>query len=129
MIDSRKSHWIIAAGALFAMLAVIIGAFAAHGLQPMLSAYALDLVETGARYQMYHALGLVLVGVLSMFPDFSAAWLKLAAGAFGLGIVVFSGSLYILALSGMSGWGAVTPFGGVAFIFGWFAMAVAVLGR
>ncbi len=129
MIDSRKSHWIIAAGALFAMLAVIIGAFAAHGLQQMLSAYALDLVETGARYQMYHALGLVLVGVLSMLPDFSAAWLKLAAGAFGLGIVVFSGSLYILALSGMSGWGAVTPFGGVAFIFGWFAMAVAVLGR
>ena len=129
MIDSRKSRRMIAAGALFAMLAVIIGAFAAHGLQQVLSAYALELVKTGARYQMYHALGLVLAGVLSMCPGFSSGWLKFAAGAFGLGIVVFSGSLYILALSGISGWGAVTPFGGVAFIFGWLAMAVAVLGR
>lgn len=111
------------------MLAVIIGAFGAHGLKRVLGVYALGLVETAARYQMYHALALLLVGVLAVSPRFSPHWLKIAALAFALGIVLFSGSLYILALSGLGWWGAVTPLGGVAFIVGWGALIVAASGK
>ncbi len=114
-------------GAAFALLAVVIGAFAAHGLKQVLDAHALGLIETAARYQMYHALGLLLLGAVSSSARFSPRWLKLAAIAFGFGIVLFSGSLYLLALSGITWWGAVTPIGGVAFILGWGALIVAAL--
>ncbi|TNF87137.1 MAG: DUF423 domain-containing protein [Gammaproteobacteria bacterium] len=119
----------IIAGAAFAMIAIIIGAFAAHGLKQSLDAYALGLVETAARYQMYHALALMLVGVISMASRFSTRWLKLAAIAFAVGIFLFSGSLYLLALSGIRWWGAITPVGGVAFILGWIALIVASLHK
>ncbi len=109
------------------MLAVMVGAFAAHGLKPLLNTYSLGLIETAARYQMYHAIALVIVGVISAIPQFSSRWLKLAAIAFILGIVLFSGSLYILALSGIKWLGAITPIGGFAFILGWCALIVAAL--
>jgi uncharacterized membrane protein YgdD (TMEM256/DUF423 family) len=125
--DSRISRWVLVAGAGFAMLAVMIGAFAAHGLKHVLDAYQLGLFETAARYQMYHAIGLLIVGVISTIPQFSPRWLKLAACAFILGIALFSGSLYLLALSGIKWLGAITPLGGVAFIFGWMALLVAAL--
>jgi uncharacterized membrane protein YgdD (TMEM256/DUF423 family) len=76
---------------------------------------------------MYHALALLIVAVFSAIPQFSTRWLKLAAIAFILGIVLFSGSLYLLALSGIKWLGAVTPLGGVAFILGWLALIVAAL--
>ncbi len=117
----------IFAGAVLAMLAVVFGAFAAHGLKQALDAYALGLVETGARYQMYHALALLLVGLAATTERLPARWLRLAAALFATGILVFCGSLYALALSGAGGWGAVTPFGGLAFILGWIALAVAAL--
>lgn len=117
----------IVAGAGFALLAVAIGAFAAHGLESVLSPYALGLVETAARYQMYHALALLLAGVLPMSPLVAPRWLTIAALAFGIGIVVFCGSLYALALSGVGLWGAVTPIGGIAFIVGWAALMASLL--
>jgi uncharacterized membrane protein YgdD (TMEM256/DUF423 family) len=125
--ESRISRWVLVAGAGFAMLAVMIGAFAAHGLKQVLDAYSLGLFETAARYQMYHAIALLIVAVISTIPQISPRWLKLAAFAFILGIVLFSGSLYLLALSGIKWLGAITPLGGVAFIFGWLALIVAAL--
>jgi uncharacterized membrane protein YgdD (TMEM256/DUF423 family) len=125
--ESRISRWVLVAGAGFAMLAVMIGAFAAHGLKPVLDTYSLGLFETASRYQMYHAIGLLIVAVISTIPQFSPRWLKFAAFAFILGIVLFSGSLYLLALSGIKWLGAITPLGGVAFLFGWLALIVAAL--
>ncbi len=109
------------------MLAVMIGAFAAHGLKAVLDAYSLGLFETAARYQMYHAIALLIVAVISIVPRFSTRWLKLAAIAFILGIVLFSGSLYLLALSNIRWLGAITPLGGIAFISGWLALIVGTL--
>lgn len=76
---------------------------------------------------MYHAIALMVVGVISTMPQFSPRWVKLAAFGFMLGIILFSGSLYLLALSGIKWLGAITPLGGVAFIFGWLALIVAAL--
>ena len=124
---SSFSRRVLGAGAAFALLAVMAGAFAAHGLAAVLDSYRLSLFETAARYQMYHALALLVVGLLSALPQTSRRKLKLAAGAFILGIILFSGSLYLLALSGMSWLGAVTPLGGVLFLGGWLAMLLAAL--
>lgn len=125
--NSNINRWALVTGAGFAMLAVMIGAFAAHGLKQLLDAYSLGLIETAARYQMYHAIALLVVAVISTNPQFSKLWLKLAAFAFVLGIVLFSGSLYLLALTGIRWLGAITPLGGVCFIFGWLAIIVAAL--
>jgi len=124
---SRVGRWVLVVGAGFAMFAVVIGAFAAHGLKHVLDTYHLGLFETAVRYQMYHAIALLIVGVISTIPQFSLRWLKLAAFGFILGIALFSGSLYLLALSGIKWLGAITPLGGVAFIFGWMALIVAAL--
>lgn len=114
-----RLFWIL--GSLFALLAVAAGAFGAHGLRGRLSPEMLAVFETAARYQMYHALALL-----------AAAWgverwgggAPVAAGwAFAVGIVVFSGSLYLLTLTGVRWLGAVTPLGGVAFLAGWAALA------
>jgi uncharacterized membrane protein YgdD (TMEM256/DUF423 family) len=121
------SRRIIAAGAAFALFAVVAGAFAAHGLKAVLDAQQLALFETAARYQMYHALALLIVGAISTNPHFSRPILQLAALAFILGIVLFSGSLYLLALSGTRWLGAITPLGGIAFLAGWLATAIAAL--
>jgi uncharacterized membrane protein YgdD (TMEM256/DUF423 family) len=119
---------IVAIGALLAMLAVAAGAFAAHGLKTILDSYQLGIFETAARYQMYHAIALLAVGAIASRPGYSARWLKLSSLAFMLGIVLFSGSLYALALTGIGMLGAVTPLGGLAFILGWLALAIAALG-
>jgi len=109
------------------MVAVMTGAFAAHGLKHVLDANSLGLFEVAARYQMYHAFALLIVGALSTNAKFSPRWLKIAALAFILGIILFSGSLYLLALSGIKGLGAITPLGGGAFISGWLALIVAAM--
>lgn len=125
--NSTTGRWLIVAGAGFATLAVMLGAFAAHGLRPVLDTYSLGLVETAARYQMYHAIALVITGIIATNRHCSPRWSKLAATAFVLGILLFSGSLYVLALSGIKWLGAITPIGGVAFILGWCALIVAAL--
>jgi uncharacterized membrane protein YgdD (TMEM256/DUF423 family) len=114
-------------GALLALIGVGLGAFATHGLRTRLSADALDVFETGARYQMYHALALLAVSYAAarwggMLPN----W---AGGLFVGGIVLFSGSLYALSLTGTRVLGAVTPLGGLAFIAGWACLALAALRR
>jgi uncharacterized membrane protein YgdD (TMEM256/DUF423 family) len=114
-----------ALGAVNAFLAVAAGAFGAHALKRRLDAELLAVFETGARYQMYHALGLFAVAWLvgRGAPGSAAAgWLMLG------GIVLFSGSLYLLALSGVRGFGAVTPFGGVAMLAAWALVAWAAMG-
>src|SRR6185295_15084185 len=114
-----RSGW-IAVGALNAALAVAAGAFAAHGLRHRLDARALEVFETGARYHMYHSLAMIAAGVLAMLgmrgaP--TAGWIFLA------GIVLFCGSLYALAVTGVTGLGAITPLGGLAFLVGWLWLA------
>jgi uncharacterized membrane protein YgdD (TMEM256/DUF423 family) len=102
-------------------LAVAFGAFGAHGLQNRIDAHALGVFETGARYHMYHALA---IGLASFAMRGAAATpARAAAGLFLAGIVLFSGSLYLLALTGTRGFAFVTPFGGLAFLAGWIALA------
>lgn len=110
-------------GALSALTAVALGAFAAHGLKGHLSPEMLGAFETGVRYQMYHALGLFAVaGAVARWPGVAA----LTAGwLFVVGTVLFSGSLFALSTSGPRWLGAVTPIGGVAFVLGWLALASA----
>ena len=115
MADARSP--LIALGALNAAFAVGAGAFAAHGLRDRLDARALEVFETAARYQMYHALAILLAGLLATRAAQTAGWI------FQAGIVLFSGSLYALALTGIMGLGAVTPLGGLAFIVGWLWLA------
>lgn len=111
-------------GSLLAGLAVAAGAFGAHGLRERLAPDMLAVFETAARYQMYHALGLLAVAwAVGRWPGGVAA---VAAGwCFVAGIVVFSGSLYVLSLSGVRWLGAITPLGGLAFMAGWALLAVA----
>jgi uncharacterized membrane protein YgdD (TMEM256/DUF423 family) len=124
---STFSRRVLGTGAALALLAVLSGAFAAHGLKTMLDTHQLALFETAARYQMYHALALLVVGILASIQQFSRPLLKLAAFAFILGIFLFCGSLYVLALSGITWLGAITPLGGTAFLAGWLAMMIAAL--
>ena len=117
----------VALGSIFAFIGVALGAFAAHGLKAHLTADLLATFEIGVRYQIYHALALLAVGFAS------ARWpgpLVVASGwLFVVGIVLFSGSLYALCLTEMRWLGAVTPFGGLAFLVGWLCLAWAVCKR
>lgn len=107
-------------GSLSAFVAVALGAFAAHGLRGRLSPDMLNTFEVGVRYQMCHALALLAVAwALTRWPGSSAS----AAGwLFVAGTVLFSGSLYVLTLTGVRWLGAITPLGGVAFLLGWLAL-------
>ena len=103
-------------------LAVSLGAFAAHGLTSRLSEQMLATFQTGVQYHMYHALALLGIGALSLHYQESTL-LKNSGLLLLAGMVVFSGSLYVLALSGIRWLGAVTPIGGVAFLVGWVMLA------
>lgn len=110
-------------GALLAGTGVALGAFGAHGLRARLSPEMLAIFETGVRYQMYHALALLFtataIGRLGGKAPLIAGW------SFTAGIALFSGSLYALALTGVTTLGAITPLGGLAFLAGWIALLVA----
>jgi uncharacterized membrane protein YgdD (TMEM256/DUF423 family) len=127
--SASPARRILAAGALLALLSVTAGAFAAHGLKGSLDAYRLGIFETAARYQMYHALALLVVGTLAAIGQFSLAWLRASALAFAGGILLFCGSLYALAFAAPKWLGAVTPMGGLLFIVGWLLLSIAVLKR
>jgi uncharacterized membrane protein YgdD (TMEM256/DUF423 family) len=112
-------------GALAGFIGVALGAFGAHGLRTRLSAEMLAVFETGVRYQMYHTFAILIVALAAARLD---GWLIRTAGwLFTVGIVLFSGSLYALALSGITILGAVTPIGGLAFLAGWACLAIASL--
>ena len=117
---------LIALGAISAFLGVGLGAFGAHGLRKRLSADMLTVFEIGVRYQLYHALAMLGAGAAAarLAPDALAA----AGVLFVIGTLVFSGSLYVLALSGRKWLGAVTPLGGLALLVGWASLAWAALG-
>lgn len=111
------------AGAISAFIAVAAGAFGAHALKRSLSPDMLQAFETGARYQMYHALALFAAAwVMVQWPGAAATW---AGRLFIVGTLLFSGSLYLLALTGVTRWGMVTPLGGLAFLAGWACLAFA----
>ncbi len=121
---------ILQVGALCLLLAVVLGAFAAHGLQSLLEAKQIKTFETGVRYQFYHGFAMLIVGILGHW--YTSKWLSRAAWAFGLGILCFSGSLYLLAcreVLGIVSWtwlGPITPIGGVFFIIGWAMLIVSL---
>lgn len=111
-------------GALGGLLSVAFGAFGAHALRDRLDAYSLGVYETAVQYQFYHSLALLVTALLLVqFP--TSTLLKSSVLLFLLGILVFSGSLYILSFSGMRWLGAVTPLGGLAFIAAWGCLAAA----
>ncbi|WP_462222799.1 DUF423 domain-containing protein [Ferruginibacter sp.] len=115
----------LTAGALFAAVAVICGAFGAHFLKTKLSAEGLQTFETAVRYQFYHAFALLVTGIL--YKEFSNKLLKWAGNLFIAGIILFSGSLYILCGVQSLKWvGAITPFGGLCFITGWILLAAVI---
>lgn len=102
---------------------VALGAFAAHGLKNRLTPEYLAVFQTGTHYQLIHALALFGVGLLALHMP--GRLVNLAGGAFALGILLFSGSLYMLTLSGLGKLGIITPFGGVAFLIGWLCLGLA----
>jgi len=103
---------------------VALGAFGAHALRGRLDDYALGVFETAVHYQFFHSLALLAVGLL-MLQLPGSALLRSSALLFGIGIVVFSGSLYLLAVTGLRWLGAITPLGGLAFLAGWACLAAA----
>ena len=110
-------------GALMGGVGVGIGAFGAHGLRGRLSPEMLAVFETGVRYQMYHALAILVTAVLMSRLEGRA--LAIGGWSFFVGILLFSGSLYALALTGVTTLGAITPIGGIAFLIGWICLAIA----
>ncbi|MDR9750789.1 DUF423 domain-containing protein [Pseudomonas sp. SZMC_28357] len=109
--------------AFFGFTGVALGAFAAHGLKNRLSAEYLAIFQTGVTYQLVHTLALLGVALLAtQIPGRLVTW---AGASFVIGILLFSGSLYLLTLTGVSKLGIVTPFGGLAFLIGWFCLGLA----
>jgi uncharacterized membrane protein YgdD (TMEM256/DUF423 family) len=118
----------ISIGSCYALLAVLLGAFGAHGLKGRVAAAQLEVFHTAVQYHFYHALGLILIGVLGYHIQ-GSAWLKWSARTMQAGIILFSGSLYLLALTGARWLGMITPIGGVAFIVAWLFLAMAAFNR
>lgn len=114
---------IIISGAINAFMAVALGAFAAHGLKQRLGEYELTIWKTAVEYQMGHALGLILIGLLAKTLAINLngpGWIMLC------GIILFSGSLYVLSLSGIKTLGMITPLGGLCFLIAWLWLAFAI---
>ena len=117
------------AGAVLLGVAVMVGAFGAHALRERLDAYAIGVYERAVFYHFVHALGLLGIGLASATASAATGAANLAGWLMLIGIVVFSGSLYALALTGIRKLGAITPLGGLAFIAGWFVFAYALAVR
>jgi uncharacterized membrane protein YgdD (TMEM256/DUF423 family) len=120
-------------GSLLGALAVGLGAFGAHGLKKIVAPETVATFQTGVQYQMYHALALILVAILS--EKFPGKWIKWAGACFITGTILFSGSLYLLTVLkatdkvGLDGVGILTPFGGLFFILGWLFLLMAVIKK
>ena len=121
-------RWALAVGAFAGLLAVMAGAFGAHGLRQVVSERGLEVFQTAVSYQMYHALILVAASLMPAL-GLSRRLLVMACGFCVVGIVLFSGSLYLLVLSGARWLGPVTPVGGVCFMIGWALLAAAALKK
>ncbi len=119
-----SARFTLVTAALLGALAVALGAFAAHGLKSVLSQHLLEVFQTGVDYQFWHVGALLVTGLLQQ--KCNSRGLRVSALAFMAGIACFSGSLYVLALSGIHWLGAITPLGGTAFIIGWLSLAVSI---
>ncbi len=118
------AKYFITMAAISGLFAVLFGAFGAHALKARLDDYALGIFETAVQYHFYHSLALFGVGLFALsVPE--SLWLKSSGWLFVTGLIVFSGSLYILSFSGLRWLGAITPIGGLAFIVGWACLALA----
>ncbi len=120
------SRFLLSSGALGAALSVMLGAFAAHALKSRMPPETLAVFQTGVQYQFYHSLGLILIGIVVRLTDASvlltiAGWLMLG------GIILFSGSLYLISFTGIRSLGLITPVGGTAFIMAWLLLAVGIM--
>lgn len=116
---------LVALGALAGLTGVAAGAFGSHALASRLPAERVATFETAVRYQLWHAVAVVAVGLAG--PRWKTGLIVAAAGFLLAGIVLFSGSLYVLAATGVRRWGVVTPFGGLAFLVGWALLLLAAL--
>jgi len=122
---NANAQSIVITGALFAFLGVALGAFGAHALKARLTAEMLAVYQTGVQYHLAHALGIVLIGVLvQRLP--ASRWLPVAAWTMTAGVIVFSGSLYALSITGVRLLGAITPLGGLALLAAWLLVAIGV---
>ena len=120
---AASARWILALASLLAALAVVLGAFGAHALKQRLAPDALAIWQTAVQYHMWHALGLLAVGVI-VLNGASSGWLRASSVLFVGGILLFSGSLYALALGAPRGLGMMTPFGGLALIAAWLCLGL-----
>ncbi|WAL61119.1 DUF423 domain-containing protein [Thermocoleostomius sinensis] len=115
-------------GSMLGGLAVAAGAFASHALKDKLTDRSLEIFELATRYQMYHALALLLIALLLSRAEAAPPLLSASGAAFIAGVLIFCGSLYALSFTGIKGLGAITPIGGVAFLAGWICLAIAAWG-
>ena len=122
-----KNQNILLSGAIFMALSVLLGAFGAHALKAQLSPEMMQVYKIGVEYQFYHALGLLLVGIISF--QVKSKYLNWSGQLITIGIILFSGSLYLLSLTGAKAVGAITPIGGLSLVAGWVLMAIAVWKR
>lgn len=113
-------------GSVNMVLVVVLGAFGAHGLKERLSPEMMAAYQTGIQYHFYHAAGLLIVGILSFFLQMSSL-IRWSGFLMVVGIVIFSGTLYLLSVTGARWLGAITPVGGTAFVVAWFLLAIACL--
>lgn len=118
------SRILISLAALSGLLAVALGAFGAHALKARMDDYALGIFQTAVQYHFYHSLALLGVGLMALWYPQSGL-LRASGIAFTAGILIFSGSLYLLSVTGVRWLGAVTPLGGLAFMLGWACLAIA----
>ncbi|GAB7057826.1 DUF423 domain-containing protein [Paenibacillus sp. YK5] len=122
--EQRMNSTFVAIGSICALLSVALGAFGAHGLKEVLTPNMLANYQTGVQYQMMHSLGLIAIGLCaSILP--AGGHLRRAGWFMLIGIILFSGSLYVLSITGITALGAITPIGGIAFLLGWLFLALA----
>lgn len=122
-ISSHKTFLVL--GSILGFLAVAFGAFGAHALKQRVSADLLAIFEVGARYHMYHALLLLFIGLI--YASFPNSYIQASGWLIFFGTLIFSGSLYILTLTAVSAWGAVTPIGGLLLLAGWLMLLIGVI--
>lgn len=119
---SPQARLFLMIAALYGLLAVALGAFGAHGLRSRLTGEMMAVYRTAVECHFYHALALLAVAILAM--RISSGWLTVAGSSFAVGVLLFSGSLYLLALTGTRWLGAITPLGGLLFLIGWGALLI-----
>jgi len=123
-MDNRM---ILTAGAIFMVLAIVLGAFGAHALKESLSPEMMKVYQTGVEYQFNNALGLLLIGLIGF--QIQSKYIKWSGTLITIGIILFSGSLYILSVSGIHWIGVITPIGGMSFVAGWIFLVFAIRNR